>query len=132
MQALSIYLIIRLDEGESQDNMLDSILIAAIVVGRIVPLNFFLIRVLIVQALASEFNALVVEAPGNDDLAARWDHWLFEESKRRFDLLFIFSLSKHGSVIDDRILGCAWYIRSWIFSSTSSQRECAMHGNRRV
>ncbi|KAL2165925.1 hypothetical protein VTG60DRAFT_3592 [Thermothelomyces hinnuleus] len=69
LQTLSIYLILRLDERQTEDSSLDSVIVATI------------------TALAMQFNSIAGEAPGSD-LEARWDHWIFEESKRRLCVIY--------------------------------------------
>ncbi|KAH6849930.1 hypothetical protein B0I37DRAFT_370254 [Chaetomium sp. MPI-CAGE-AT-0009] len=68
MQALLVYLIFKVDEGQTDYNSLDSLLVAAIV------------------ALATQLGT-VENAPDND-LDSTWDKWIFEESRRRLCVVY--------------------------------------------
>ncbi|KAJ5882572.1 uncharacterized protein N7529_001244 [Penicillium soppii] len=63
MQALAIYIIVRFDEGETEYNGFDSLLIATVTV--------------IAQKLIKS------DIAGNYSLDGTWKDWLFEESRRR-------------------------------------------------
>ncbi|SPQ25758.1 7ae919f1-8516-4992-a306-67b5314558d6 [Thermothielavioides terrestris] len=68
LQALSVYLIPRLGEGETQHNNFDSLLIAAVV------------------AISTQFSR--VEVASDPDPLASWDDWILEESKRGLCVIF--------------------------------------------
>ncbi|KAJ6086544.1 hypothetical protein N7467_005458 [Penicillium canescens] len=68
MQALSIYIIIRLDEGETDYNSFDSLLFAT--------------AILIAQRLMDSGIAC------NYSLHGTWQDWLFEESRRRLSVVY--------------------------------------------
>ncbi|KAJ5574343.1 uncharacterized protein N7459_008770 [Penicillium hispanicum] len=73
MQALSIYILIRLDEGETDHNNFDSLLLATVTV------------------IAQQFNHYDFtssSAPCNYDLESSWKEWIFEESRRRLALIY--------------------------------------------
>ena len=70
IEALSIYILVRLDEGETEHNDFDSLLISAVV------------------AISSQFARIVLgpDKPSvspDRDLETRWKDWIFEESARR-------------------------------------------------
>ncbi|KAH8701693.1 hypothetical protein BGW36DRAFT_371332 [Talaromyces proteolyticus] len=70
MQALSIYIIVRLDEGETDYNNFDSLLIRAVI--------------LIAQKFSAvEFACHTQSALTNYDIEVGWKDWIFEESRRR-------------------------------------------------
>ncbi|KAK9780157.1 putative Transcription factor domain-containing protein [Seiridium cardinale] len=86
MQALSIYIITRLDQGVTDYNNLDARLIAT------------------VTALAMQFNSVAPRGiyESNHDAGTGWRDWIYEESRRRL----VFHPNLRGRRID-RIKGCA-------------------------
>ncbi|KAJ5857159.1 hypothetical protein N7455_008053 [Penicillium solitum] len=91
MQALAIYIIIRLDDGETEYNGFDSLLIAAVTV--------------VAQKLTES------DIAGNFSLDGSWEDWLFEESRRRlsvvykvFNMLFYFEPATMCDLPTDLVL----------------------------
>ncbi|KAE8143490.1 hypothetical protein BDV38DRAFT_233802 [Aspergillus pseudotamarii] len=75
MQALSIYIIIRLDEGETDHNNVDVLLLKTII------------------AISKQFNCSDIAknvkfALHNRDLKSSWNDWIFEESRRRLCVIY--------------------------------------------
>ncbi|KAK4865397.1 hypothetical protein LT330_009508 [Penicillium expansum] len=68
MQALAIYIIIRLDDGETEYNGFDTLLIAAVTV--------------VAQNLTKR------DIAGKFSLDGSWKDWLFEESRRRLSIIY--------------------------------------------
>ncbi|OGM48254.1 hypothetical protein ABOM_002092 [Aspergillus bombycis] len=75
MQALSIYIIIRLDEGETDYNNFDSLLLKAI-------------TAISKRLSCSEITKNVKFALHNCDLKNNWKEWTFEESGRRLCVIY--------------------------------------------
>ncbi|KAE9369668.1 hypothetical protein N431DRAFT_427836 [Stipitochalara longipes BDJ] len=75
MQALSIYLLIRLDEGETDHNNYDSLLMATVtVIAR--------------QLTICEIACNTQSAPCDYSLKNSWKDWIFEESRRRLCVVY--------------------------------------------
>ncbi|KAF2759899.1 hypothetical protein EJ05DRAFT_474937 [Pseudovirgaria hyperparasitica] len=75
MQALSIYIIVRLEEGETDSNNCDALLVAATIV------------------IAKRFNTIsagtALESSTTEfDPKAIWKDWIFEESRRRLCIIY--------------------------------------------
>ncbi|PVH83207.1 hypothetical protein DL98DRAFT_547575 [Cadophora sp. DSE1049] len=75
MQALSIYILIRLDEGETDDNNLDSLLVTTVI------------------AISSQLSqnkppGFTQRVPPGHDLKLSWKAWLHEESRRRLSIIY--------------------------------------------
>ncbi|KFY21019.1 hypothetical protein V491_03227 [Pseudogymnoascus sp. VKM F-3775] len=70
LQALSIYILIRLDEGETEQNNLDSLLLAAVTI-----LSKRFGHSDITREMRQSFDKITSKIS--------WDDWLFEESRRR-------------------------------------------------
>jgi hypothetical protein len=94
MQALLIYILIRLDEGETDHNNYDSLLLATVAVGPAPPPSAFLLPYLgsteILKAMAKQLTRSDIEcstrsALRNYGLGISWKDWIFDESTRRFD-----------------------------------------------
>jgi hypothetical protein len=87
MQALSIYLIIKVGEGPTDyDNGLDSLLVAVVVVSQLPSLSPppYKNPSQQMQALSTQMGGRIGDATfDNGKLDTRWDNWIFEESKRR-------------------------------------------------
>ncbi|KNG85755.1 hypothetical protein ANOM_005732 [Aspergillus nomiae NRRL 13137] len=75
MQALSIYIIIRLDEGETEYNNFDLLLLKTI-------------TALSKQLSGSELTKNVTFALHNSDPNNSWKEWTFEESRRRLCVIY--------------------------------------------
>ncbi|KAK0122676.1 hypothetical protein ONS96_009713 [Cadophora gregata f. sp. sojae] len=75
MQALAIYMLIRLDEGETADNNLDSLLVTTVIA----------ISIQLSQNKPPGFNQL--DSSGHD-LKSSWEAWLHEESRRRLSIIY--------------------------------------------
>ncbi|KAK2785637.1 hypothetical protein FQN52_008324 [Onygenales sp. PD_12] len=69
MQALSIYIIVRLDEGETDHNNFDYLLIAA------------------VKVIAKQLNCSDITSMYSRKISS-WKDWIFEESKRRLCVIY--------------------------------------------
>ena len=73
MQALSIYIFVRLDEGETEHNNLDSLLVDTI------------------TAAIEQFSAIdacrIQRATQHADGRPSWENWILEESRRRLSLV---------------------------------------------
>ncbi|KAH8810620.1 hypothetical protein F5884DRAFT_875195 [Xylogone sp. PMI_703] len=96
MQAISIYILIRLDEGETDHNNLDFLLLAAVTVNFVPLLLSYLGSDDIMQVIATQLT-------GNDTtcsngLEINWENWIFEESRRRDTILEI-NQTKRLSVV---------------------------------
>ncbi|KAL5050498.1 hypothetical protein BDW71DRAFT_174055 [Aspergillus fruticulosus] len=77
MQALGIYILARLDEGETDENNLDFFLLAGVTV---------LAKQLSgVQALNGSDSSLYSDGHGLD---VNWNEWIFEESRRRLSIVY--------------------------------------------
>jgi len=75
MQALSVYIIIRLDEGETDHNDFDSLLLATITV--------------IATELSRKDTAWNTHSPPyNYDLETSWKDWIFDESRHRLCVIY--------------------------------------------
>jgi hypothetical protein len=98
MQALLIYILIRLDEGETDHNNYDSLLLATVAVGPALspspPPSAFLLPYLgstdILKAMAKQLTRSDIEcstrsALRNYGLGISWKDWIFDESTRRLD-----------------------------------------------
>ncbi|KFY91853.1 hypothetical protein V498_05290, partial [Pseudogymnoascus sp. VKM F-4517 (FW-2822)] len=75
MQALSIYILMRLDEGETEENNLDSLLLATVTV------------------LSKRFSHVDITRSTQQPLRSAdsdimWEDWLFEESRRRLCVIY--------------------------------------------
>ncbi|KAF2278343.1 uncharacterized protein EI97DRAFT_431584 [Westerdykella ornata] len=71
MQALSIYAIKRLGEGETDDNNVDHLLVMAI------------------AALARRLGSICYDdAPTDQTDQSSWEEWIFDESRRRLAIIF--------------------------------------------
>ncbi|KAJ5833633.1 hypothetical protein N7474_001944 [Penicillium riverlandense] len=68
MQAVSIYILFRLDEGETEQNDFDSLLLATVTI---------LAQQLIRKDIASNYS-----------LERSWKDWLYEESRRRLGVIY--------------------------------------------
>ncbi|PIG90117.1 hypothetical protein AARAC_001926 [Aspergillus arachidicola] len=75
MQALSIYIIIRLDEGETDYNNFDVLLLKAI-------------TAISKQLSCSDFIRNVDFVLHSHDLESSWKDWIFEESRRRLCVIY--------------------------------------------
>lgn len=89
MQALSIYILIRLDEGETEQNNLDSLLLATVTVSTHCAPIYINFNVM-VQILSKRFAHIdttndTQQALFNAGLKTEWENWLFKESSRRLD-----------------------------------------------
>ncbi|KAL4906639.1 hypothetical protein BDW74DRAFT_136200 [Aspergillus multicolor] len=75
MQALCVYILVRLFEGETDENNLDFLLLAGVTV---------------LAKQLSGIYALNNQASlhSNDDLESSWDEWIFEESRRRVSIIY--------------------------------------------
>lgn len=100
MQALSIYLLVRLDEGQTEDNNVDYLLTTTVIVSfsPLLPLSLSLslskfnpncVQV-ISKYLASAQTANEPRFPLGqiNDLESAWKTWVVEESKRRCGVFF--------------------------------------------
>ncbi|KAL4881032.1 hypothetical protein BJY04DRAFT_218550 [Aspergillus karnatakaensis] len=77
MQALSIYIIVRLDEGDTEDNNLDFLLLAAVTAtARAISANSTLDLKNLQSALSSP------------NTSESWKEWIFEESRRRLAIIY--------------------------------------------
>ncbi|KAL5315471.1 hypothetical protein ACEPPN_016339 [Leptodophora sp. 'Broadleaf-Isolate-01'] len=75
MQALCIYILIRLDEGETEHNNFDSLMVKTVIV--------------IATRLSVKTPAHNVQsAPHDQDLKTSWKEWLYEESRRRLAVVY--------------------------------------------
>ncbi|PYI36226.1 hypothetical protein BP00DRAFT_472413 [Aspergillus indologenus CBS 114.80] len=75
MQALSIYIIMRLEEGETEHNNVDWLLLSTVtVIAR--------------QVGNRSFTTNTQEKGGRDHTSVLWDDWLFEESRRRLCVIY--------------------------------------------
>ncbi|KAL4785911.1 hypothetical protein BJX76DRAFT_150577 [Aspergillus varians] len=75
IQALSVYVLIRLDEGETEENNLDFLLLAAVT---------------IIAKQLSGFDAAsnMHSALYDENLEVSWKEWVFEESRRRTAIIY--------------------------------------------
>ncbi|OIW22668.1 hypothetical protein CONLIGDRAFT_719727 [Coniochaeta ligniaria NRRL 30616] len=67
IQALAIYIIVRMDEGQTEHNNVDHLLITTVII------------------LSSQFSNSSV---CHDDLDTSWNNWIFEESARRTCVIY--------------------------------------------
>ncbi|KAI9708235.1 MAG: hypothetical protein M1820_004189 [Bogoriella megaspora] len=84
LQALSIYILIRLDEGETDHNNLDSLLISTVIVGLVRSFASYLALIDIMQAVSCNMQSVL----SNYDYQTSWEDWVFEESKRRLCVVY--------------------------------------------
>ncbi|KAF2122992.1 hypothetical protein BDV96DRAFT_639543 [Lophiotrema nucula] len=70
MQALSIYILIRLDEGETDDNNYDYLLLATVIAQQLACVD-----IVKGHKCGQAFNR-------------DWKHWIFEESRRRLAIIY--------------------------------------------
>ncbi|KAG4441699.1 hypothetical protein IFR05_002833 [Cadophora sp. M221] len=75
MQALCIYILIRLDEGETEHNNFDSLMVKTVI------------------AIATRLSVKTPahngqSAPHDQDLESSWKEWLYEESRRRLAVVY--------------------------------------------
>ena len=89
MQALSLYILVRLDEGETEYNNFDALLVTTVIVG-LAPVSC-LSSTNITQAIATQFNSIETDimrntqpALYNHSLETSWKDWILEESARRY------------------------------------------------
>lgn len=92
LQALSIYILIRLDEGQTEFNNLDGLLLSTVVVCIICSYSTSS-RLTIKQILSKQFNLIDVTSKThlsifNSNLQGTWKDWIFEESRRRYAVHF--------------------------------------------
>ncbi|OJK01952.1 hypothetical protein ASPACDRAFT_40769 [Aspergillus aculeatus ATCC 16872] len=75
MQALSIYIIMRLEEGETEHNNVDFLLLSTVtVIAR--------------QVGESSFTTNTEEEGKSDHACVSWNDWLFEESRQRLCVIY--------------------------------------------
>ncbi|KAF2801434.1 uncharacterized protein BDZ99DRAFT_553252 [Mytilinidion resinicola] len=74
MQALSIYILIRLDEGETDHNNFDFLLLATVAV--------------IAKQLSNIISCNTRSAICNYGLGVSWKDWIYEESRRRLAVVY--------------------------------------------
>ncbi|KAB8234263.1 Zn(II)2Cys6 transcription factor domain-containing protein [Aspergillus alliaceus] len=75
MQALSIYILVRLDEGETDYNNLDFLLLATV-------------TILAKQLSRKDFTDGTRSSPGGEGPQVSWNDWIFEESRRRLSVIY--------------------------------------------
>ncbi|KAH7323643.1 hypothetical protein BKA65DRAFT_72282 [Rhexocercosporidium sp. MPI-PUGE-AT-0058] len=75
MQALCIYILIRLDEGETDHNNFDSLLVRTVIV-------------IAIRLAVSTPTHSGESAPHEQDLEESWKDWLREESRRRLSVVY--------------------------------------------
>ncbi|KAI0883133.1 uncharacterized protein GGS22DRAFT_167959 [Annulohypoxylon maeteangense] len=75
MQALSIYILIRLDEGETDHNNVDFILVKAV-------------AVIAQQLTHSDVTCHAQCGLCNNELEGSWKEWIFRESRRRLGVIY--------------------------------------------
>ena len=104
MQALSIYVLIRLDEGETDHNNHDFLLMATVIVSRghtvLTPSPNFKLQVIAQQLTLVEFTP----ASSSYSLKNSWKDWIFEESRRRSDSLPSCTVPKVKSLTISKIM----------------------------
>jgi hypothetical protein len=85
LQALSIYIIIRLDEGQTEHNDFDFLLLASVMVSWSPVLQSYLTGSnKLEKALSKRFGQVSSETPFElRGLKENWQDWVFEESTRR-------------------------------------------------
>jgi hypothetical protein len=94
MQALSIYILIRLDEGEKDYNNFDYLLVKTVAVSQNQAFpSYQLLYNFEIQVIAQQFNRIDNTCHNdcalcNKGLETSWTEWIFKESRRRlgFDL----------------------------------------------
>ena len=82
MQALAIYILLRLDEGETDHNDFDSLLLTTLTVGLAPFLSSGLLLMKSFQITGQHITQSDIEC--NYSLSGSWTDWLYEESRRRF------------------------------------------------
>ncbi|KAI9688758.1 MAG: hypothetical protein M1822_001115 [Bathelium mastoideum] len=75
MQALSIYILVRLDEGETDHNNFDFLLLTTVMV-------------IAKQFTYGDIPSDTQSAPCTSDLERNWKDWMFEESRRRICVVY--------------------------------------------
>ncbi|KAF7592438.1 hypothetical protein BBP40_000286 [Aspergillus hancockii] len=75
MQALSIYILIKLDEGDTDHNKFDLLLLATV-------------TAIAKQLARSNIACYTPPAPSNSNLGISWKDWIFEESRRRLSVVY--------------------------------------------
>lgn len=90
MQALSIYTLIRLDEGETDHNNLDSLLVTTVIVGLASISCSGVLATNSTQVVATQFSSIQFNSEHNTrsevynpKYEASWRDWILEESARR-------------------------------------------------
>lgn len=87
LQALSVYTIVRIDEGETEHNNLDSLMQNAIIVRRTSldlqgsPANMR--RQLVAATFNGAFRRGEYDSGASSTSDRLWKDWIFEESSRR-------------------------------------------------
>ena len=86
MQAVSIYILFRVDEGETEPNDFDSLLLATVAVSQ--ALIYLLTRFFInnLQVIAQQLTEK--DMANNYSLEKTWRDWLYEESRRRLAVIY--------------------------------------------
>ncbi|KAL4741335.1 hypothetical protein BDV11DRAFT_213327 [Aspergillus similis] len=120
MQALCIYILVRLGEGETNENNMDFLLLAGVTLSGIHALND------LDSPLRSDDHGLEVD----------WNEWLFEESRRRLSIIFrmvgmltYFQPAARCDLPTDLVLAPLpakkplWEANSWIEWKTELQKE---------
>ncbi|KAH6881320.1 hypothetical protein BKA58DRAFT_723 [Alternaria rosae] len=75
MQALSIYILIRLDEGETEHNNLDYLLERAVILVAI-------------QLSRDDFDCYMHDVPCRSKSDNSWQDWVYKESRRRLAVIY--------------------------------------------
>ncbi|KAL4763907.1 uncharacterized protein BDW70DRAFT_148284 [Aspergillus foveolatus] len=119
MQALGIYILVRLGEGETDENNIDFSLLAGVTLSGIHALN--------------ELDSSLSDEHGLD---ANWNEWIFEESRRRLSIIFrmvnmltYFQPAARCDLPTDLVLAPLpakkplWEANNWIEWKTELQKE---------
>ena len=89
MQSITIYLLIRLDEGEREYNNVDSLLVSTIAVSECL-LHVMRAYANLDQMLAQQLNSIGPETnevlTSGHDTDKNWKQWIWEESARRCEI----------------------------------------------
>jgi hypothetical protein len=88
MQALSVYILMRIDEGQTEHNNYDALMIATVIVRLTYISNVIRVLTKKSQSVCSQFARTDVAPPlsstsSDYTLENTWKDWIFQESARR-------------------------------------------------
>ncbi len=138
-QALSIYILIRLNEGPTEDNNFDFLMLSAVTVCRLIFFLSWMLQIsshciVPLQVISKQFVAVEMISTHDDDmthfdpdsgadsqnLRTSWKDWIFEESRQRWVSLLL--VSEHTDLVVDYVssieLSTCWSISNRLLCAT--------------